>query len=89
MKNLVYVLILFVLIFLYFCFFQFKEIGVVKLTGYIVKEEDLAKTLTDSESKKTIELTEVNENDIIFKQGNRYFIGDDHKNQINLDYPII
>ena len=89
MKKILAVLVLIIVLMFYFGFLQYKEIGVVKVTGYIVKEEDLVKMLKNNDSKETIELTKVKENDIIYKQGSKYFVGEDNKKQINLDYPII
>ena len=68
---------------------RFIDYSVVEIDGYAFKTNDLAENLNDSNDKKNISLQKVIVNEPIYKSNTSFYVGEEKKKKINLDYPIV
>lgn len=86
-------LLIFVLLVLYLIYeigLDFKPVAVIEYEGYAVSGQDIVENLlrSDLNGEKHIEPIKIEENSVIYKKIATYFIGEEMKEKINLDYPI-
>lgn len=68
---------------------RFINYSVVEVDGYAFKNNDIVENLNNNDDTKKISLQKVIVNDVIYKSNNRYYVGEEKKKLINLDYPIV
>ncbi len=76
---------------IYMLYMNFAPVIVVSYNGYAVEGKNITRNLLSSNFNKVdknIELVKVEDTDIIFKKLNTYYIGNNNKNPININYPI-
>lgn len=83
------VLLIFVMIF-YVLFLNFKEIMRMEYDGYAISGKEITENLlgNGNEENKNLNLVPIKEQDKLYKKLNSYFIGENKKDEINLEYPI-
>ena len=85
------ILLLIILIGLYYLFLYYKPETIIPYAGYAIEpkmmEENL-KSGNKEEIEKTIDLVKVEDQDILFKRLNGYYIGGKEKQRIDIQYPI-
>ncbi len=69
---------------------NFKPITIIEYDGYAIQGKELVENLlkSDLNAKKYIEAIKINEDSAIYKKIATYFVGEEKKTKINLDYPI-
>lgn len=91
------VFILFLLIFIIIVFYliysiglNFKPVAIIQYDGYAVAGKELVENLlrSDLNAKKYINAVKIEEDSAIYKKIASYFVGEEKKTKINLDYPI-
>ena len=76
----------------YFVFIRYQEAFKIESDSYIFTSHKVIDNLfiTDMTTKDTmIDYTYAEENEIVYKQGNKYFLGDTEKKEILVSYPMI
>ena len=85
------ILLLIILIGLYYLFLYYKPEMIIPYAGYGIEpkmmEENL-KSGNKEQIEKTIDLVKVEDQDILFKRLNGYYIGGREKQRIDINYPI-
>ena len=89
MKRLLAVCVVIILLIFYMSFLQYKNVGKIELSGYIVANQNVLETIKEDEPDEIIELTKVTENEVIYKQNEKYFVGEIEKKEIQISYPVI
>ena len=87
------VTLIFVAVAIYMLVQNFHAIFTFEYSGYAISGKEITETLLGNNSeednnKKSIFLTKVNEQDKLYKKLNDYFVGENKKEEINLNYPI-
>ena len=87
------VTLIFVAVAIYMLVQSFHAIFTFEYSGYAISGKEITETLLGNNSeednnKKSIFLTKVNEQDKLYKKLNDYFVGENKKEEINLNYPI-
>lgn len=69
---------------------NFKPVTIIEYEGYAVQGKELVENLlkSDLNAKKYIEAIKIDEDSAIYKKIATYFVGEEKKTKINLDYPI-
>ena len=84
--------IIVVIALIYFIFLKYSPVMNFKYEGYAISGKEITENLLGSEenttNSKNLELTKIEEQGIIFKKLNDYFVGSKDKKEINLNYPI-
>lgn len=76
---------------IYTLYMNFAPVIVVQYEGYAVEGKAISRNLQSSNFNKiqdSIELVKIEDTDVIFKKLNTYYIGNDNKKPININYPI-
>ena len=83
---------------IYYLFLNFKEIAILDYEGYAISGKKITERLLgknseekndqENNNQKNILLTKVSEQDKLYKKLNDYFVGENKKEEINLNYPI-
>ena len=70
--------------------FEFQPVSVIEYKGYAVNGKELVENLlrSDLNGKEYINPLKIEEDSVIYKKIATYFVGEEKKNRINLDYPI-
>ena len=89
MKKVMGVFVVLLLVIFYICFLQYRNVGKIELTGYIVTNENIIRNIKNDDSKKQVELTNVKQNEFIYRQNDKYYVGEKEKKEILLNYPVI
>ena len=80
-----------VVILLYFLYFRFKPFQIIEYSGYAVSGNKLTENLLNkkfNDENDVIKAVKIEEQDMIYKRLNSYYVGKEHMSNINLDYPI-
>lgn len=86
-------LLIFMLLVLYLIYnigLNFKPVTIIEYEGYAVSGKELVENLlkSDLNAMPYIEAIKIDEDSAIYKKIATYFVGEDKKTKINLDYPI-
>lgn len=83
-------IICFVLLFVYQVFFNYEIDQNIPYEGYAISGKKIADSLisTDENIQGTAELVKVEEQDLLFKKLGKYYVGEENKKEINIDFPI-
>ena len=87
-------MMLIIIAIIYFIFLKYSPIMNFKYGGYAISGKEVTENLLGSSgdeengANKNIELTKIEEQGLIFKKLNSFFVGDKNKTEINLEYPI-
>ena len=84
-------LLLIIVTLIYFLIIYYKPSYIVRYSGYAVKEnviENNLKSQDIEEVEKYIDMVKVEEDNQIFKKLNKYYIGENKKEKITIQYPI-
>ena len=76
---------------IYYVFLRYAPEQIITYKGYIVKGKGMSESLKSDESDRIeqyIELIEVQENELLYKKLNTYYIGEKEKTQIDINYPM-
>ena len=96
-KNLpIFILIGIIIIFLiltiiYYVFLRYAPEKIISYNGYAIEGKTMVESLKSGDienAEKYINLVEVHENDLLYKRLNLYYIGDNDKIEIDINYPI-
>ena len=85
------ILLIIILIASYYIFMYYSPKTVIQYGGYGVEPKTIAENLKNGNEEKIeeiIEMVKVEEQDILFKKLNTYFIGGAKKRKIDINYPI-
>lgn len=79
-----------ILILIYNISLRFEPYTIIQYEGYAVSGKDLVSALLDPNlnAEPTIEALKIREDEAVYKKIASYFIGEEKKVKINLDYPI-
>ena len=86
-------LLIFILVVLYFIYqigLNFEPVAIIEYEGYAVTGKALIENLlrSDLNAEEYIEPIKVEEDSVIYKKIASYFVGEEKKTKINLDYPV-
>ena len=76
---------------IYYVFLRYSPEQIITYSGYAVEGREMAESLKRDETgnvKQYIDLIKVNENDLLYKKLNSYYIGENEKKEIDINYPI-
>ena len=85
------ILLLIILIGLYYLFLYYKPEMIIPYAGYAIEPQMMEENLKSGNKEqieKTIDLVKVEDQDILFKRLNGYYIGGREKQRIDINYPI-
>jgi len=84
------IFIIIVLFLIYNIGLRFEPVATIEYEGYAVSGKELVENLlkTDLNAKEYIDAIKITEDSAIYKKIATYFVGEDKKVKINLDYPI-
>ena len=68
---------------------RFENYSYVEVDGYALNTNDIYSNLVNNKDDANITFEDVTVNDIIYYSNKKYFVGEEKKKKINLDYPII
>ena len=68
---------------------RFINYSVVEVNGYAFSTNALATNLAKSEDEEKINVEKVSVSDVIYKSNKKFYVGEEKKKNISLDYPII
>lgn len=79
-----------IICFVYYTLFYFLPEEIIPYSGYAISGKDITETLLDQnyEESELSKVVAINEQEMVFKKLNSYYIGEKERTQINLDYPI-
>ncbi len=89
MKRVLAVLVVLLLIIFYFSFIQYKNIGKVELSGYIITNQNVVKTIKEEKPIEVINLTKVKKDENIYIQNGKYYVGEKDRKEVLINYPVI
>ena len=86
-------LMIFIILVLYLIYsigLNFKPFAIIEYEGYAVSGKELVENLlkSDLNAKQYIDAVKIEEDSTIYKKIASYFVGENKKTKINLDYPI-
>ncbi len=93
-SSIIMLLLLFLIIVLalfYFLVFRFKPYQIAEYSGYAVSGNKITENLLNkkfNDENDKIKAIKVEEQDMIYKRLNSFYVGKSTVNNINLDYPI-
>lgn len=68
---------------------RFVNFSTVEIDGYAFNSNAVFSNLNEEKEKEKVSLENVNVNDTIYKSNNNYYVGEEKKKSVNLDYPIV
>lgn len=90
MKRILAIILVLVVFSFYFAFMQFRKIGTIELEGYALSSFNVAKNLhqDDIDVNSKVSLVKVKEFDSIYRQKDKYYVGENKKSAVNMNYPV-
>ncbi len=82
---------LIILVVIYYIFLRYSPEQIITYSGYAIEGKEMVENLKSSDKSKLapyLGLIAVQENDLIYKKLNSYYIGEDDKKEIDINYPI-
>ena len=82
---------LIILVVIYYIFLRYSPEQIITYSGYAIEGKEMVENLKNSDKSKLapyLGLIAVQENDLIYKKLNSYYIGEDDKKEIDINYPI-
>ncbi len=76
---------------IYYMFLRYSPEKIITYSGYWVEGKSLSENLKNEDTSDVdtyLDLVEVNENDLLYKRLNSYYIGEDEKTEVDINYPI-
>ena len=76
---------------IYYVFLRYAPEMMITYSGYAVEGKTMVENLKNSDVSNVnpyLGLVEVHENDLLYKRLNSYYIGEDDKKEIDINYPI-
>ena len=85
------ILIILIVLLIYYLFLYYSPQTIMLYNGYAIEPKILSDNLQNTnmdEVDQSISMIKIKEDDTIFKKLNTYYIGDNQKNKIDINYPI-
>ena len=85
------ILMLIIIAIIYYVFLRYAPEMIITYSGYAVEGKSMVENLKNSDMSNIdpyLGLIEVHENDLLYKRLNSYYIGEDDKKEIDINYPI-
>ena len=85
------ILMIIIIAIIYYVFLRYAPEQIITYSGYAVEGKTMAENLKNSDMSNVdpyLGLIEVHENDLLYKRLNSYYIGEDDKKEIDINYPI-
>ncbi len=85
------IIMLIIITIIYYVFLRYAPEMIITYSGYAVEGKTMVENLKNSDVFNVnpyIGLVEVRENDLLYKRLNSYYIGEDDKKEIDINYPI-
>ena len=85
------VVMLIILVVIYYIFLRYSPEQIITYSGYAIEGKEMVESLKSSDKSKQapyLGLIAVQENDLLYKRLNSYYIGEDDKKEIDINYPI-
>ncbi len=76
---------------IYYVFLRYSPEQIITYSGYAIEGKTMAENLKSSEISNIdqyLNLIEVKENDLLYKKLNSYYIGENDKKEIDINYPM-
>ena len=76
---------------IYYVFLRYSPEQIITYSGYAIEGKTMAENLKSSEIsniEQYLNLIEVKENDLLYKRLNSYYIGEDDKKEVDINYPM-
>ncbi len=76
---------------IYYVFLRYSPEQIITYSGYAIEGKTMAENLKSSEIsniEQYLNLVEVKENDLLYKRLNSYYIGEDDKKEVDINYPM-
>ncbi len=68
---------------------RFVNYASVEVDGFAFKSNAIYNNLSDSKKQEDISLEPVSINDTIYKSSSNFYVGEEKKTKVNIDYPIV
>ena len=85
------IIMLIIIAIIYYVFLRYAPEMIITYSGYAVEGKSMVENLKNSDVSNVnpyLDLVEVHENDLLYKRLNSYYIGEDDKKEIDINYPI-
>ena len=85
------IIMLIIIAIIYYVFLRYAPEMIITYSGYAVEGKTMVENLKNSDVSNVnpyLGLVEVHENDLLYKRLNAYYIGEDDKKEIDINYPI-
>ncbi len=85
------IIMLIIIAIIYYVFLRYAPEMIITYSGYAVEGKTMVENLKNSDLNNVnpyLGLIEVQENDLLYKRLNSYYIGEDDKKEIDINYPI-
>ncbi len=85
------ILMIIIIAIIYYVFLRYAPEQIITYSGYAVEGKTMVENLKNSDISNIapyLGLIEVQENDLLYKRLNSYYIGEDDKKEIDINYPI-
>ena len=85
------ILMIIIIAIIYYVFLRYAPEQIITYSGYAIEGQALADNLKNSDVsnvKPYLDLVEIQENDLLYKRLNSYYVGEDDKKEIDINYPI-
>ncbi len=85
------IIMLIIIAIIYYVFLRYAPEMIITYSGYAVEGKTMVENLKNSDVSNVnpyLGLIEVHENDLLYKRLNSYYIGEDDKKEIDINYPI-
>ena len=85
------IIMLIIIAIIYYAFLRYAPEMIITYSGYAVEGKTMVENLKNSDMSNVnpyLGLVEVHENDLLYKRLNSYYIGEDDKKEIDINYPI-
>ena len=85
------IIMLIIIAIIYYVFLRYAPEMMITYSGYAVEGKTMVENLKNSDVSNVnpyLGLVEVHENDLLYKRLNSYYIGEDDKKEIDINYPI-
>ena len=85
------IIMLIIIAIIYYVFLRYAPEMIITYSGYAVEGKTMVENLKNSDVSNVnpyLGLIEVHENDLLYKKLNSYYIGEDNKKEIDINYPI-
>ena len=89
LRPIIYIILILTMGLIYFLNLYFIPEEIIEYSGYAISGEKITENLlSKEETNEKVETIKIEEQERIYKKLNTYYIGEDKKTKINLEYPI-